>query len=432
MTVRYAGRLGRLQPDPHRRGVRPERRAPGPDPARPVDDGAGRARPHRGRRRPESCRRSASSSAGWAGWARRSSSRAPSARPTTAIAIVDSEAEQAGQRIIRARRGGDRRSELDVPQGAAGRPTYNQPRADRPPGAGAAQGRRGIPRGRHARGLQGAGGRSPVGPVDDPPRARQPRGARACSPIRTPPPAASRPRPATATSSTGCCRPRTRGPAAVAVAGAPRARRGDAGHDRDAVAGHQPAGDRHRSADRDLDDPPRRGAAAAAAGADGRGDHLDRRRHQAAVHVRAPDRPRARRLGGQLSERAARRPRARRPDAARSGCTTRRCRDAEREFLDALAPVFTELEESRSGRPVRRGHLAPAARRALRRRVRAQLADGHARAPRSRCSGCCAPRSPSATCWSGSAPRTTRPRCARWRWWPPATGCRSASSARCR
>ncbi|CAA9539305.1 MAG: hypothetical protein AVDCRST_MAG30-4568, partial [uncultured Solirubrobacteraceae bacterium] len=45
------GRLGRLQPDPHRRGVRPEGRAARPDPARPVDDGAGRPRADRGRRR---------------------------------------------------------------------------------------------------------------------------------------------------------------------------------------------------------------------------------------------------------------------------------------------------------------------------------------------------------------------------------------------
>jgi len=32
----------------------------------------------------------------------------------------------------------------------------------------------------------------------------------------------------------------------------------------------------------------------------------------------------------------------------------------------------------------------------------------------------------------GSAPRTTSPRCSRSRWSPPATDCRSATSARCR
>ena len=37
------GRVGRLQPDPHRRGVRPAGRAAGADPARAVDDGPGRA-----------------------------------------------------------------------------------------------------------------------------------------------------------------------------------------------------------------------------------------------------------------------------------------------------------------------------------------------------------------------------------------------------
>ena len=48
---------------------------------------------------------------------------------------------------------------------------------------------------------------------------------------------------------------------------------------------------------------------------------------------------------------------------------------------------------SLAGDPVRRGHRAAAAQRAVRRRVRAQRADGHARAPRARCSACCARRS---------------------------------------
>ena len=83
-----------------------------------------------------------------------------------------------------------------------------------------------------------------------------------CSPTRTPRPAGCPPRPATGTSSTGCCRPspRRRDPLLAMSARPPRARRGDADDDRDALAGDQPAGDRHRAADRDLDDPPHRGA----------------------------------------------------------------------------------------------------------------------------------------------------------------------------
>ena len=75
--------------------------------------------------------------------------------------------------------------------------------------------------------------------------------------------------------------------------------------ERDAVAGHQPAGDRLRAADRHRDDPPRRGPGAAAAGADGRGHHLDRRRDQARVHLRAARGPRPRRLGRVVPQRGA-------------------------------------------------------------------------------------------------------------------------------
>ena len=75
---------------------------------------------------------------------------------------------------------------------------------------------------------------------------------------------------------------------ALAVAGPPGGRRRDAGHDRGPVPGHQPAGHRHRAPDRDLDDPPHRGPGAPAPGADGRRHHLDRRRHQAPVHLPRP------------------------------------------------------------------------------------------------------------------------------------------------
>ena len=46
------GRLRRLQPDPHRRGLRQSGRPARADPARAVDDGPGRARPDRGGGRP--------------------------------------------------------------------------------------------------------------------------------------------------------------------------------------------------------------------------------------------------------------------------------------------------------------------------------------------------------------------------------------------
>src|ERR1700745_1947093 len=42
-------------------------------------------------------------------------------------------------------------------------------------------------------------------------------------------------------------------PAAVAVPRRPRARRGNARDHRDALAGHEPAGDRHRPTDPDVD-----------------------------------------------------------------------------------------------------------------------------------------------------------------------------------
>ena len=98
------------------------------------------------------------------------------------------------------------------------------------------------------------------------------------------------------------------------------------------------------------------------------------------------------------------------PGCCTSGCTTRRCRAPSRTFLDALAPVFTELEESapttactsrapsRLLRGDRFGDVSElnALMDMLERRVTLlgvlQLG-----------------ARPSATCSSGSAPRTTRP-----------------------
>ena len=85
--------------------------------------------------------------------------------------------------------------------------------------------------------------------------------------------------------------------AARAERPAPRGRRGDARHHRAALAGDRPPGARLGAAGRDRHDPPRRGPAAPAAGGDGGGDHLDRRRDQARGQLRAPARPGPRGLG---------------------------------------------------------------------------------------------------------------------------------------
>ena len=85
---------------------------------------------------------------------------------------------------------------------------------------------------------------------------------------------------------------------------------------------------------------------AAAAGADGRDHHLDRRRLQARLRLRAPDRPRARRLGGLLPQRAARRARASAPARCARKLADPSLQPTERAFLEVLAPAFTELVET--------------------------------------------------------------------------------------
>ena len=218
-----------------------------------------------------------------------------------------------------------------------------------------------------------------MGPVDDPPRAGQPRGAGAAGPSahlgrarahRGRLPVLRRP------SAPG----RRARPRAVAVAGAQRDRRGDARHHRDAVAGHRPAGDRQRAADRDLDRPPHRGAGAAAPGADGGRDHLHRWRLQAAVHLPAAGRHRPRRLGGELPQRASGGPRARRPHAPPAAARPVAVRHRDRVPRRA-GPGVHRPRGVGSGEPVRRRNRPAADGRADRRRVRAQPADGHARAP---------------------------------------------------
>ena len=174
--------------------------------------------------------------------------------------------------------------------------------------------------------------------------------------------------------------------------------------------------------------------AAAAAGPDGRRDHLDRRRHQAAVHVRARRSTRAsptgpasylneRLVGLGLGARMLHAATARPVAVARPSST----------FLDAL---LAGVHRARGGAPRTTLYVDGTSRllrgRALRRRLRAERADGHARAPRDAARGAALGARRARRAASGSAPRTTRRRCARWRSSPPATGCRSATSARCR
>ena len=181
--------------------------------------------------------------------------------------------------------------------------------------------------------------------VDDPQRARRARGARAAGASRTRRQGGCRRTRATATTSIACC-PRRPSAGARAVAGAARGRRGDAGDDRDAVAGHEPAGDRHRAADRDDHDPPHRGPAPAAAGADGGRDHLHRRRLQEALHVRPAGGQRARGLGGRVPQRVAGRDGPGRADARLAARGPLAVDAGERAFLAELAPAFLDLADT--------------------------------------------------------------------------------------
>ena len=202
------------------------------------------------------------------------------------------------------------------------------------------------------------------GPVDDPQRAGAARGARAARPPAHVARAACRPTPGTATTSTAAAEPACRPAPALELSLVRRevdeAMRVD---DRDAVAGHEPAGDRLRAADRHRHDPPRRGARAAAAGADGRGHHLDRRRHQAHVHVRRARRPRPDRVGRRVPQRAPRRARPR----ARA-CCTRGCADPSLARERARVPRAARAGVHRARRDGR-GHALRRRRRAPARRA---------------------------------------------------------------
>ena len=178
----------------------------------------------------------------------------------------------------------------------------------------------------------------------------------ACSPTRTPRPAGSRPRPATATSSTGCSPRRTRArPLALSLV-------------------RRELDEAMRVTTETLSQVTNLLAIVTAPPIE-----TSTIRHVEVLVLQpqvlmvvvitstggvtkrlftfaAPGRHRAGRLGRQLPQRAARRARARARGCCTSGSTTRRCSATEAAFLDALAPVFTELEEAPQDDAVRRGH----------------------------------------------------------------------------
>ena len=171
---------------------------------------------------------------------------------------------------------------------------------------------------------------------------------------------------------------------------------------------------------------------APAAGADGRDHHLDRRRLQAGVHVRGADRPRARRLGGRATSTSGSSAWA----WARGCCTraspTRRCRRPSARSSPSSRPRSpswpTTAEDTL--------YVDGAARLLAEHRFQ-DLAQLNALMEmlerRVSLLGVLSRRRwPSATSTCASAPRTPRPRCARCRWSPPTTACRSATSARSR
>ena len=132
----------------------------------------------------------------------------------------------------------------------------------------------------------------------------------ACSSIRTP-------RPGRVPTDTGYRhyvdellrggRPACAAQAAGAHRHAARGGGGHARHHRAALPGDQPAGAGVRAADRHRHDPSRGGASPAAAGGDGGGDHVHRRRDQADHLLRRAAGPRPGGLGRQLPQRDARR-----------------------------------------------------------------------------------------------------------------------------
>ena len=174
--------------------------------------------------------------------------------------------------------------------------------------------------------------------------------------------------------------------------------------DRDALAGHEPAGGRLRAADGHRDDPPRRGPRAAAAGGDGRRHHLDRRRLQARRSPStAPVDPGLVAWAGEyLNERLVGH-RPRRADAARAAARPGARRRASARSSTASRPRSPSSPATAEDVALRRRRRAPARRAPLPGPRADQRADGRCSSAASRCSACCARRSASPTCSCASA-----------------------------
>ena len=162
------GRVGRLQPDPHRRGVRARRSA---CPAGSCT-ACGRWRRSRARRprRP----------AGPAALQRLSVQFRGMGVPEQEVVVTSKVREVRGRRRDRRRRGAPGRHADRAPRRGRARASPRlRPGAHRPPGAAARQGDRRLRGHRPARRLEGARRRSGGDrrPVDDPQRARGARGA---------------------------------------------------------------------------------------------------------------------------------------------------------------------------------------------------------------------------------------------------------------
>ena len=179
-----------------------------------------------------------------------------------------------------------------------------------------------------------------------------------------------------------------------AVARAPRGRRGDARDDRDAVAGHEPAGDRLRAADRAR----RRSATSRSSPLQPQVLMVVIITSTGGVSKRVftfepAGRPGPRRVGGRRTSTS-----SSSAWAWARGCCTRGSTDptlppTERAFLAQLAPAFTELAETAEDTLYVDGAARLLSRAPLPGPLPAQRADGDARAPRVRCSACSPRRS---------------------------------------
>ena len=137
--------------------------------------------------------------------------------------------------------------------------------------------------------------------------------------------------------------------------------------------------------------------------ADGRRDHLDRRRHEAHLHVRRAGRPRAGGVGRRVPQRAPRGRRASARACCSSACSTRSLGATEQRLPGAARAGLHRARRDRRGRALRRRRRAPARPSTACRTSRRSTSSSTCSSGASRCSASCAPRSASATSSCGSA-----------------------------